>query len=1100
MLQRSTYYLILIVFFFSCKKQQTPDSSGIFELLTSETTGVDFINSIENTASLNILNYLYFYNGAGVSVGDFNNDGLTDIYFTANQTNDQLYLNKGDLQFEDITKKSFINNDSGWTTGVTTVDINNDGLLDIYVCKVGEYRTLKGTNLLFVNQGTKENGIPTFKEQSKEYGLDISSFSTQAAFFDYDQDNDLDLFLLNHSVHPNRTYGKGAKRKIRNELSGDRLYENQNGKYIDVSTEAGIFQGNIGYGLGVAIGDLNNDSYPDIYVGNDFFENDYLYSNNQDKTFTELINQESIKLGHTTHYSMGNNISDVNNDGRMDILSLDMLPEDLDTYKRSGKEFGYQTYSYYLKNGYTPQFMQNTLHINRGNLNFSETAHMSGIAATEWSWSTLVADFDNDGFKDIYITNGILGATNDMDFINFIANDEIQKKIETNFTDKELRFIDKLPKKKTPNYFFKNENGLQFKDVSSTWLPKNENSYSNGAAYADLDNDGDLDIVVNNINDEAYIIKNNTPKSNAIKVSFNGPEQNPFGIGAKVTLYVKNQMYSQENYPTRSYLSSVEPNLHFGLGQSQEIDSMQVQWSDGKTYTIKSITGNNITLYYSEAAKNTQSDDSENSIKTITDFKHKDNSPIEFNRDPLIPYALSNYGPDISVADINNDGLDDFFISGAKRQASSLFLQDKNGNFYEHQNELWAKTNLNEDVAQDFGDANGDGFTDLIVVSGGNEFKSGKAIQPRLYLNNQGTFSQDLSQFQGIEFNASKVKFIDFDNDQDLDICMLADADKTIFGKSPQQYLLENDGKGNFKDVTETIAPDFQHVGNAKDFVFTDVDQDGFKDLIIVGHWMPITVFLNQNNKFVKSDFNGFEKTNGWWNTIKAEDFDKDGDIDLIVGNWGLNSRLKSSEDEPITLYSYDFDNNGSKEPIVSYFYQGEETTFSSKEELEKQLPIIKKKYVTHEAFAEATFEDIFTSKALKKADKKQVFELASCYFENQGNQTFKKHILPYFAQISSVNDIFVHDFNNDSYLDVLIGGNNYEVSTQLSKLDASHGEVLLNNQQGSFSFADNLNFDIQGVVQSLRKIKIQNKTYLLVGRNNDSILSYDIDKFRDFK
>ena len=1099
MLQRSVYFLISIVFFFSCKKDQTSNSQGMFEFLSSKNTGVDFVNSIENTSSLNILNYLYFYNGAGVAVGDFNNDGFPDIYFTANQTQDKLYLNTGDFKFEDITEKSLAINNSGWTTGVTTVDINNDGLLDIYVCKVGKYRTIKGTNLLFVNQGTDENGVPTFKEEAQKYGLNISSFSTQASFFDYDQDNDLDLFLLNHSVHPNRTYGKGAKRKIKDDLSGDRLYENHDGKFVDVSTESGIFQGNIGYGLGLAIGDLNNDSYPDIYVGNDFFENDYLYSNNQDKTFTELINQESIKLGHTTHYSMGNTIADVNNDGLMDILSLDMLPEDLDTYKTSGKEFGYQTYSYYLKNGYTPQFMQNTLHINRGNLNFSETAHMSGIAATEWSWSTLVADFDNDGFKDIYITNGILGATNDMDFINFIANDEIQKKIETNFTDKELKFIDKLPKKKTPNYFFKNENGLAFKDVTNSWLTNNEDSYSNGAAYADLDNDGDLDIIVNNINSEAYIIKNNTPKSNSFKVSFNGPQRNPFGIGAKVTLYIKDKVYTQENYPTRSYLSSVEPSLHFGTGESQEIDSIRVQWSDGKDQILRNTSETSITLDYSEATKNTEVKTPATSANIIAEFRHKDNSPIEFNRDPLIPYALSNCGPDITVADVNNDGLDDFFVSGAKRQASSLFLQDKNGRFNEHQKELWSQTNLNEDIAQDFGDVNGDGFVDLIVVSGGNEFKSGKALRPRLYLNNQGTFTQD-TKFLDIELNASKVKFIDFDNDQDLDICILADAERTIFGRTPQQYLLENDGTGNFKDVTKTIAPDFQFVGNAKDFVFTDINKDGQKDLIVVGHWMPITIFLKQNNKFVKSKDNGFKKSNGWWNTIKAEDFDKDGDVDLIVGNWGLNSRLKSSHDAPITLYSYDFDNNGTKEPIISYFYQGEETTFSSKEELEKQLPIIKKKYVTHAAFADATFGEIFTSKALKKADKKQVFELASCYFENQGNQTFKKHILPYFAQISSVNDIFVYDFNNDSYLDVLIGGNNYEVSTQLSKLDASHGEVLLNNQKGSFSFADNLNFEIQGVVQSLRKIKIQNKTHLLVGRNNDSILSYDIDKFRDFK
>lgn len=1096
MLQRNINLLIYVILLSSCTRDLNIKDNSQFKLISSEKTGITFTNLIENTASLNILNYLYFYNGGGVAVGDFNNDGLQDLYFTANQTSDKLYINQGQFNFQDITDKSFIDNSTGWTTGVTTVDINNDGLLDIYICKVGDYRTIKGKNLLFVNQGIDENGIPTFLEKSEEYGLDIRSFSTQATFFDYDKDNDLDMFLLNHSVHPNRNYGKGSKRKIPDESSGDLLFENRNGKFIDISTEAGIYQGNIGYGLGIAIGDLNNDSYPDIYVGNDFFENDYLYVNNQNGQFTELINKESSRLGHTSHYSMGNNIVDINNDGFMDIISLDMLPEDLDTYQTSGKEFGYQTYSYYLKNGYSPQFMQNTLHINRGNLNFSETAHLSGIAATEWSWSTLVADFDNDGFKDIYITNGILGATNDMDFINFIANDEIQQKIETNFTNKELKFIEKLPKKKTPNYFFKNEDGLNFKDVSNLWLKgSNKESFSNGAAYADLDNDGDLDIIVNNINSEAFILKNNIQTSNSIKVSFKGPPANRFGIGARVTLYAQELSLTQENYPTRGYLSSTAPVLHFGLGKQTQVDSLKVRWSDGKEQTIKSINKIDVSLDYSAAKKDYSDKKLESSTSIITEFRHKDNSPIEFNRDPLIPYALSNCGPDISVADVNNDGLEDFFISGAKRQASSLFLQARNGSFKEHQKELWSKTNLNEDVSHDFGDINGDGFDDLIVVSGGNEFKSGKAIQPRLYINNEGFFTRDLSQFADLEINASMVKFIDFDNDKDLDICVLGDAENIVFGQTPRQYLLENDGDGNFSDITKFIAPDFQYLGNAKDLVYIDINNDKQEDLIVVGHWMPITVFLKKNGKFVRTEIDGLEKTNGLWNTLKVDDFDKDGDLDFIVGNWGLNSRLSATAEEPITLYSFDFDNNGTKEPIVSYYYQGEETTFASKEELEKQLPLIKKKYLTHASFADADFEEIFTSSALKKADKKTVFELASCYFENQGNQSFKKHTLPYFAQISSVNEMFLYDFNNDSYLDVLIGGNNYEVSTQLSKLDASHGEVLLNDQNGSFSFTKDLNLDIQGVVQSLKKIEVKNESYLLIGRNNDSILRYKLKK-----
>ena len=1105
MLQRNIYYIICIILFFSCKKKQVQNSRIRFEFLPPFKTGINFTNPVKNTQHLNILNYLYFYNGSGVAVADFNNDNLPDIYFTANQAPDKLYLNTGNLHFEDITEKALINNASGWTTGVTTVDINNDQLLDIYICKVGEYRSIKGNNLLYINQGTNEDGIPIFKEQSKQYGLDISAFSTQAGFFDYDKDNDLDLFLLNHSVHPNRNYGKGSKRKLKDSLSGDRLYENIDGKFVDVSEASGIFQGNIGYGLGVGIGDLNNDTYPDIYIGNDFFENDYLYANNTNKTFTELIHKESEKLGHTTHFSMGNSIADINNDGLMDVVSLDMLPEDLKTYKRSGKEFGYQTYSYYLKNGYAPQFMQNTLHINRGNFNFSETAYLSEVAATEWSWSPLVADFDNDGFNDLYITNGILGATNDMDFINFIANEEIQKKIETDFTKKELKFIDKLPKKKAPNYFFKNENGLQFKNVSDTWLPSNEDSYSNGASYADLDNDGDLEIVVNNINSNAYILKNNTvenqsEKSNYLKVHFKGHEKNNYGVGAKVTLYTNNNTLIQENYPTNGYLSSIPPALHFGLGEADLVDSLQVIWSDGKREVIKDIqTNGTITLHYAKAEnfqEHKQQRKKTNKIqqKKKIGFRHKDNSPIEFNRDPLIPYALSNCGPGISVSDVNNDQLEDLFISGGKGQPSALLIQNSEGNFTAQQKELWSEDRLNEDISHDFGDINNDGYKDLIVVSGGNEFKSGKPIQPRLYLNKKGVFVKDVTQFNEIEVNGSKVKFIDFDDDNDLDICITSDVEKTIFGQSARQYLFENDGTGNFKDVTKTKAPDFQYIGNVKDVLFEDVNNDRKKDLIVVGHWMPVTIFLNTNNQFVKSDFKGLEKSNGWWNVVKADDFDKDGDLDLVVGNWGLNSRLQASEDSPLTLYNYDFDSNGRKEPIISYYYKGEETIFSSKEELSKQLPSINKKYLTHESFSNADFKEIFTPSLLKKAAKKRVYELGSCYFENLGDQQFKKHLLPNFAQISSVNEIFAYDFDNDSFNDLLFAGNNYELSTQLSKLDASHGEVFLNNQKGSFSFTPNYNFELQGTVQALKKIKIKDRIYLLVARNNDSISSYAIE------
>ena len=529
------------------------NNDSLFVSLPSNKTQIKFQNNLTSTTDLNILNYLYYYNGAGVAAADFNNDGLADLYFTGNQTADKLYLNTGGLQFKDITKQALINNSTPWTTGVTTVDINNDGFLDIYICKIGAHNSIKGNNLLYINEGPDNNGIPRFKEDASNYGLDIASFATQASFFDYDKDGDLDLFLMNHSLYPNSNYGKGSLRREVDQMSGDKLFENKQGKFEDVTFQSGIFQGKIGYGLGLSIGDVTNDGYPDIYVGNDFFENDYLYINQKDNTFKEVISKDKTALGHTSHFSMGNAISDLNNDSKMDIISLDMLPENLKTYKTSGLEFPYQTYQYYLKNGYAPQFMQNTLHYNNGNETFSEAAYLSGIAATEWSWSPIVGDYDNDGFKDLYITNGILGATNDMDYINFISKEAIQKQLATEKSQRNLELSKQIPQKKVKNYFYKNNQDKTFSNVTSSWL-SHENSFSNGGVSVDLDNDGDLDLVVNNINEEAYVLENNSNKiyqNNYLKVKFIGNSNNTFGIGATVKAYCKNQIITEENYTTK---------------------------------------------------------------------------------------------------------------------------------------------------------------------------------------------------------------------------------------------------------------------------------------------------------------------------------------------------------------------------------------------------------------------------------------------------------------------------------------------------------------------------------------------------------------------
>ena len=1079
--------LLIIILAASC--QQDPK---LFNKISSEASNITFQNTISNTSQLNILNYLYFYNGAGVAAGDFNNDGLADLYFVANQNQDKLYLNKGNLEFEDVSKRANLLNENNWTTGVTTVDINNDGLLDLYICLVGAYSESK--NLLYVNKGI-ENGIPTFENESAKYGLDISSYATQAVFFDFDLDGDLDMFLLNHSVHPNRTYGKGSARKTYSKESGDILFENREGIFVDVSKEKGIFQGKTGYGLGLSVSDINNDGYPDIYIGNDFFENDYLYLNQKGQAFKEIISTNSTALGHTSHYSMGNAIADINNDSRPDILSLDMLPEDLETYKVSGMEFSYPVYEQYLKNGYSPQYMQNTLHINNGNETFSESAYLSGISGTEWSWSPLIADFNNNGAKDLYITNGILGATNNMDFINFISNEKIQNKIENGLKETDFQLFKDIPERKASNYFYVNNRDNTFSNVTNSWS-STEASLSNGAVYADLDNDGDLDIVVNNINETAYLLENTSntiPSTNYLKVRFNGSKLNRYAIGAKLIAYIHAEPLFFENYTTRGYLSAVAPKLNIGVGASKKIDSLVVIWPNGfyeKQFNLN--VNQEITLHYSEAIQENyynnfppRQESYLSNVPSPISFKHKDPYTLDFNKNPLIPYASSNWGPKNAVIDFDNDGLEDVFLSGGKSQASALLIQNKDGTFRNTQQDLFKQTALNEDTSSLFFDANLDKNPDLLVVSGGNEFKKGRPISPRLYLNTNGILTLHETAFNEIETNASSVKAVDFDNDGDLDVSITSNSDPSAFGKTPEQFLFLNDGDGTFKNITSEYAKAFQFIGNVTDVAWVDLDSNGYKDLIAVGHWMPVSIFLISVTALELQNTDTLKHTNGWWNTVQVNDFDKDGDFDIVVGNWGLNTRLQATPDEPIQLYTNDFDNNGKEESIVTHFYNGVETTFSTKEELTKQIPLINKKYLSFEAFAKADLNQIFSPQKLENAKKKECFELASSYLENIGGLRFKKMSLPFSSQISSVNTIHVDDFNKDGFLDLLLAGNNYEISTQLGRLDASHGSVLLNDRLGFFKMAKNQNFDIAGPARSINKIKMNNKVHYIIGINN---------------
>ena len=1087
---RGPYWLVLgVILTLVCCEKSGPKT--LFELKDSSYTGITFKNELTQTPELNILNYLYFYNGAGVAAGDFNGDNLVDLYFTSNQGSDKLYLNKGDFQFEDITTAAHINNNTGWTTGVTHVDINNDGLLDLYICKVGDHGSIQGQNLLYINQGNNEKGVPVFKEEASNYGLDFIGYATQAAFFDYDLDGDLDMYLMNHSVNPNRSYGKGSKRKIVDSMSGDILYRNDDGHYSNVSKEAGIFQGAIGYGLGLAISDINNDGYLDIYVGNDFFENDYLYINQKDGTFKETISEDDKKMGHTTHFSMGNDIADINNDGLSDILSLDMLPEDLETYKTSGLEYPYPVYQQYLRNGFAPQYMQNALLLNLDGENFGEIANLSGIDATEWSWGALFADFDNDGFKDLFISNGIQGVTNDMDYINYISNEEIQKTIEKGLTDKDMELIDRLPTKKVQNYFYKNNGSATFTNVTDSWAPQ-ITSFSNGCVYTDLDNDGDLDVVVNNVNQEAFVMENTLTGNNFIKIKFKGSPENRLGLGAKAIVYQKDGQAVQENIVTRGFLSAKDYSLNFGVGRDSILDSIQIVWPGGAYETLLNIEANRtLEVSISNASGNFYENRTESTLSEYAkmenpiDFVHKEYPSLDFDRNPLVPFSYSNEGPSISVADINNDGQEDLFICGGKNQASALFLQDEKGSFKEHQPELFGPDAINEDIDQAFFDADNDGDLDLVVVSGGNEFTRGKPLQPRFYRNENGKFSKEINKFDGIEVNASKVVAVDMDKDGDLDLCIASNNVPAKFGIKSNQFILENDGNGNFKDMTSTFAPDLKDIGNVKDIVWTDLDKNGFPDLIVAGHWNPITVFMNNGQYLVKQKDNGLENTNGWWNCLELADLDNDGDMDILAGNWGLNTKFHASVEKPITLYINDFDGNGSIETVVTHFHGDKETAFSSKDELAKQMPFLNKKFLFYKDFAKASLEELFGKDKLDQSIKRKVYVLGTSYFENDGKGNFATKELPWLVQSSTVNDIYLDRNDKQTINEILMVGNNFEISTQLGRLDASHGFLLQNDESGNISWKQNLG--ISGAARTIEKINVNGKEVFIITLNNEA-------------
>ena len=1088
----------------------------LFQALDSTQTGVGFVNHLVPTEKINILDYLYFYNGGGVSAGDINNDGLTDLYFVSNQGKNKLYLNKGNFKFEDITDKAGVGGFADWQTGSTMADVNGDGLLDIYVCAVGNFRGLEGANELYIN-----NGDATFTEKAADYGLDFTGFSTQAAFFDYDHDGDLDCYLLNHAVHTSRSYDRVTARYLRHNESGDYLYENQIvsktanvpagkiARFVNVSQKAGIYGAAMGYGLGISVADLNNDGWEDLYISNDFHEDDYYYINNQNGSFTESVKKA---FQHTSRFSMGNDVADVNNDGFVDVVTLDMYPEDETVEKSSLGEDPLDIYLYKLAYGYMNQYSRNCLQLNLSGKKFMDVGAMSGIAATDWSWSPLLADYDNDGIKDLFITNGIVRRPNNLDYVKFASDDSLRYAMETSKALDD-RAVKLMPEGKVHNYFYRGTSSLHFDDKSMAWGFKTP-TYSNGAAYADLDNDGDLDLITNNIDDPAGLYRNeaNTiyPDNKYLTVRLKGDAPNTFGVGAKVILKwgISRQsqtdtLLMQQLMPTRGFESSVAPELLFGLGRHAVVDSLIVIWPNqrmeirtnvktNQVLTLKQTDARLDGINYRYTAPIAQPLFADITTADSIPYKHRENKEyFDYVREPLMPFQVSTEGPHLAVGDVNGDGLDDIYAGGAKWQAGSLLLQQADGRFKPVSQPAFVTDSTYEDVDAAFFDADGDKDLDLYVVSGGNEFYDKMTEQfDRLYLNDgRGNFSRSANALPPMYDNKSCVRPFDIDKDGDLDLFVGGRVVGFSYGKSPNSYLLVNNGKGKFSDQTDNLAAGLRKAGMITDAVWADYDGDKDQDLILAGDWMPIRIFANDKGKFeeVKSILAAKTPLNGFYQRIIAADFDRDGDIDLMAGNLGTNTKLRKTADSQLRMWVKDVDNNQRTDQIIAYNRGDDWYPLAFKDELGKQMPgIINKRFTDYVSFAGKPMNEVLKDEELKGAEELTINQFASIYLENQKGE-FVVHELPMMAQASKLFALQAIDIDHDGDLDVLGGGNFYGVSTYQGRYDASYGLVLRNDGKGSFVALSPVDsgFLLNGEIRDIRPVRTAKGTLIVVARNS---------------
>ncbi len=1094
--------LLLFIFPLLLSSCSQKKETTLFTLLSPQETGIKFKNILKETESFNVLNYGYFYNGGGVAVGDINNDGLPDIYFTGNMVASRLYLNKGNMEFKEISKEAGVSAEGLWNTGVTMADVNADGLLDIYVCRSAAVNFQKRRNLLFIN-----NGDLTFTERASEYGLDDFGYSTQATFFDYDRDGDLDMFLINHSTQQYAGFNKllkSYKKRVDVNL-GDKLFRNDGDFFTEVSRTAGINQNVLGFGLGVAIVDVNTDGWADIYVSNDYNEEDYLYLNQQDGTFKEAIRDY---FGHVSMFSMGCEAGDFNNDLKPDLITLDMLPEGNYRQKISLGSENHVKYAQLIKSGFHHQTMRNMLQLNNGNGYFSEIGQLAGISKTDWSWAPLLADFDNDGWKDLFVSNGYPRDYLNMDFMNYVANEKIsqsQKKKELVVSE----LLEKMPSIQVSNYFFKNKGNLTFEKKTTEWGLQKE-SVSNGAAYADFDNDGDLDLVVNNINEVADFYENQSEtltQNHYLKIQLKGSGQNTFGIGAEVILYTKAGSQTQTLYPTRGFQSSVNYELVFGLGQITQVDSITVVWANQEQQTLKSIPANQVLVFQQEAAEKRKSTIlpqepvlfKEEEGNLAIDYQHKENNFLDFKRDKLIPRAISDLGPKIIGADVNGDGLEDLYFGGAKEQSGELYFQNVQGKFTKSVQEAFVNDAISEDTDGLFFDADQDGDLDLYIVSGGSDFmKEAAPLQDRLYLNDgRGNFQKTSNTLPKMLTSGACISTTDFDQDGDLDLFIGGRLTPNNYPITPRSYLLENDGKGNFIDVTEQWAPLLSHIGMVTDSEFLDLNEDDLPDLIVVGEWMKPTIFMNQGgNNLVDQTPANLTKGDGWWNAIHTADFDQDGDLDLVLGNFGNNNPFQPNVDRPAQLIYKDFDENGAIDPIFSYYLQDEPVFAYSRDELLGQLVSLSKKYSDYQTFASSSLSDYFSPDQLQGSDTLFAHKFESVYLENKGDGKLTMKDLPIEVQLSPIYAFNSMDVNGDGQLDLITGGNQSLTRVSSGQHDANYGVVLLGDGQGNFTTLNpqKSGLKVRGDVRSIHTLRTKNKTNIIFGRNNNNLKVFAIE------